>query len=223
MGSLSVAVMRRASVGLLVAVLATAASAQVSPILFPREADAQKLIDYLQVTYYSPTPASSLPGNPYPLFAPTLSPSPSPAWQVFGGLDSAGRYVGWAGGAPARLTRLALFPAIPDEMFVIYARVQAYYGPTLRWDYYIQRWGGWQFVMDIAFWRDESNVWMEVRWDNDANAVADVPVEDPGLLNFLNSPVARVVAPPVPEPALVQMGALSALGALGLVRLRRKA
>ena|GEM_PF-4948346 len=157
------------------------------------------------------------------LLAPTLSPSPSPAWQVFGGLDAAGRYVGWAGGEPAKLTRLALFPAIPDKMFPIYARVQAYYGPTLRWDYYIQRSGGWQFVMDIAFWRDESNVWMEIRWDNDANALADVPVEEPALLDFLNTPIARVVAPPVPEPALAQMGALSLLGALGLARLRRKA
>jgi len=51
----------------------------------------------------------------------------------------------------------------------------------------------------------------------------DVPVEEPAELNFLNAPVARVVAPPVPEPALAQMGALSLLGALGLARLRRKA
>jgi hypothetical protein len=51
----------------------------------------------------------------------------------------------------------------------------------------------------------------------------DVPVEEPALLDFLNTPVARVVAPPVPEPVLVQMGTLSLLGALGLARLRRKA
>ena len=54
-------------------------------------------------------------------------------------------------------------------------------------------------------------------------AMLDVPVEEPALLNFLNAPVARVVAPAVPEPALAQMGALSLLGALGLARLRRKA
>jgi len=54
-------------------------------------------------------------------------------------------------------------------------------------------------------------------------AMLDVPVEEPALLDFLNTPIARVVAPPVPEPVLVQMGALSALGALGLVKLRRTA
>lgn len=202
----------------LLALLVSAANAQHPGVLYLREADLTRTIDYLQVTFYQP---SSLTTVPDPPFSVSLGSSPSIAWEVFGGWDSAGRLVGWATGAASTVRSVTFFPN--NIQPYINARVQGYSGPTLVWDYYATRNNQWTYQLEIMHWWDAQLGWMEHGWDEQENQPVGVPVVDDNSLRFLNTPIARVVAPPVPEPGLVQMAALTGLGALGLARLRRKA
>ena len=202
----------------LVGVLVSAANAQYPGVLFLRDADLTRTIDYLQVTFYRPNSLTTVPAPP---FSVSLESSPSIAWEVFGGWDTAGRFVGWATGAASTVRSVTFFPnnIQPD----IQARVQGYYGQTLVWDYYATRNNWWTSQLDIPVWWDAQHGWMEYHWDDAQNRMVEIPVEDTRILEFLNTPIARVVAPPVPEPALIQMAVLTGLGALGLLRLRRNA
>ena len=201
----------------LIGVLVSAANAQYPGVLFLRETDLTRTIDYLQVTFYQP---SSLTEIPDPPFSVSFGSSPSVAWEVFGGWDTAGRFVGWATGAASTVQSVTFFPN--DIQPDIHARVQGYSGPALVWDYYATRNNHWTYQLEIMHWWEPESGWMQYWWNED-NKLEEVPVEDSSNLAFLNTPIARVVAPPVPEPALVQMAALTGFGALGLLRLRRKA
>jgi hypothetical protein len=202
----------------LLGVLVSAANAQYPGVLFLRETDLTLTIDYLQVTFYQP---SSLTEIPDPPFSVSFGSSPSVAWEVFGDWDSAGRLVGWATGAASTVQSVTFFPNNIQPH--ILARIQGYSGPALVWDYYATRNNQWTYQLEIMHWWDAQFGWMEYGWDEQENREVGVPVEDANSLRFLNTPIARIVAPPVPEPALVQMAALTGLGALGLLRLRRKA
>ncbi|BCW97386.1 MAG: hypothetical protein KatS3mg024_0213 [Armatimonadota bacterium] len=202
----------------LVAMLATVVEAQYPGVLVLRDEDRPSAVDYVQVTYYAPN-SLTLTEIPAPPLSVSLNPSPSVGWEVFGGWDVAGRLLGWASGPASRVQSVTFCPNRVQSPLL--ARVQGYLGPTKQWDYYITRSSAYEYFVDVMFWWDARYGWMEYRVIDDQPQ--EVPVEDPGNLRFLNTPIARAVAPVVPEPPLVQMGIMVGFGMLGLLRARCRA
>jgi hypothetical protein len=179
-----------------------------------RDADQQLPVDYLQITKYVDWLARPDIVSPYI----TTYPSFPAGWQVFGGEDGT---VAWASGpaTPGFVVNLWSEGLSPE----FYIRMQGYLAADLQWDYLLAVGGSRGRPMELVSWYDPSHGWMGYQWNYDLEVLEEAPVEDAYVLSLVNTPIARVVAPPVPEPALVQMAVLTGLGALGLARLRRKA